>query len=234
MLLSGLLVAAGAGVRGQEPAPVPAPPPRIAGFRPGTQPLSKSYPQGYQIVFFSVLEGAFRDGLTDADVDQILRDPHPDTDWYEHFIQNCPICTATIQALQTYRARPLSRLKTGGKVAFGDGLAPELHARLYSDDIKERLSAIHDLEQSWVDRHIQSLRLNAEELVRTQEALKEARNDGIRIMQSFAEHGGLEHIAPGYHVGDECAVCNAANGMKLKLVPEHPARQEPAPEKPTP
>ena len=181
--------------------------------------LAKNFSAGYRIVFFSVLEGCFQDGLTDADVDQILRNPKPDEQWYEHFIQNCPVCMATIQALQTYKARPSARLKIPGKVTFGDGLSPEMHARLYGDVLKERLSALHDLEQVWVQRHIASLRLDPEELARTQQHLKEARDEGIKIMQMFHGSPAFASVAPGYREGDECAVCNAANGMALKVAP---------------
>lgn len=175
----------------------------------------------FQLVFFSVLDGCFQDGLSDADVDQFLLRAKPNGG-YEHFVLNCPICSATVRALETYRARPDSHLKIGGKLAFGEGLTAQMHARLYSADVKERLSAIHDLEQNWVDRHVASLRLDPQETAQTQKELKDARDDGTRLLQAFVKQGQLDDCAPAYHEGDECAVCNAAVGMTLKLAPGAP------------
>lgn len=170
----------------------------------------------FQTVFYSVLEGCFADGLTDADVDQILRKENP-AQGPVHFIYACPICMATERALETYRTRPDAHDKKGGKLTFGKGLTPEMHARLYSADLKERLAAIHDLEESWVARRVDALRLNPEELARTQTQLKLARDEGMSLLQNFLRQGWTNDYAPGYHEGDECALCNAAAGMKLKL-----------------
>ena len=174
----------------------------------------------FQLVFFSVLDGCFQDGLTDADVDQILR--KTPNGQLEHFIYSCPICTATMYALEAYRARPdVHTMKIGGRLAFGHGLTSDLHARLYSDQIKDRLSALHDLEQNWVDRRVASLRLDPEEAAQMQKGLKAARDEGTRVIQSWGKQGNLAAVAPGYQAGDECAVCNAAAGMALKLAPRN-------------
>ncbi len=169
-----------------------------------------------QTVFYAVLEGCFADGLTDADVDQILRREAPDQGPV-HFVYACPVCTAAEEALTTYRERALTHDKRGGKRTFGPGLTPETHARLYSADLHERLAAIHDLEERWVTRRVESLRLNPEELARTQAQLRLARDEGVSLLQRFLQEGSTKHSVPGYHEGDECALCNVAAGMKLKL-----------------
>ena len=175
----------------------------------------------FQTVFYAVLEGCFADGLTDADVDQILRRESPEQGPV-HFIYACPICMATERALETYRSRAADPDKKDSKrkLTFGKGLNPELHTQLYSDDLKVRLAAIHDLEERWVVRRIDAQRLNQEELARTQAELRVARDDGMRVLQIFLQQGTAKNYAPGYHQGDECALCNAAAGMKLKLASE--------------
>ena len=64
------------------------------------------------------------------DVDQILLKSPKHA--YEHFIYACPICSATIYALEAYRARPDAHmLKPGNtRLSFGGGLTSEMHARL--------------------------------------------------------------------------------------------------------
>ncbi len=176
----------------------------------------------YETVFFSVLDGCFQDGLSNTDVGQILLRSGPNRP-YGQFIYACPICMATARALEACRAGPdFTERKMGGKVAFGNGLTPEMHARLYSPDPKERLSIIHDLEENWVSRHLSSLRLNAGETAQAQAQLKLARDEGIKVMQAFVQQGQLEKLAPAYRAGDECALCNAAAGMNLKLAVEPP------------
>ena len=175
----------------------------------------------FQTVFLAVLESCFADGLTDADVDQILRREAPDQEPV-HFIYACPVCTATEEALTTYRERARTHDKTGGKRTFGKGLTPEMHAHLYSENLKERLAAVHDLEERWVTRRVESLRLDPEELARTQAQLRLARDEGVELLQQFLREGSTKFSAPGYHEGDECALCNAAAGMKLKLAADAP------------
>lgn len=191
-----------------------------AGEREEYEERAKQVEAAYETIFFSVLDGCFQDGLSNADVDQILLRTAPNKP-YEHFIYACPICMATARALEAYRAGPnFVERKVGGKVKFGGGLTPEMHAKLYSADPKERLAIIHDLEENWVSRRVSALRLTPAELALVQKQLKLAREDGMRVMQNFEERGKLDEVAPAYHSGDECALCNAAVGMKLKLAPD--------------
>src|SRR5262245_14721387 len=57
-----------------------------------------------RFIFHAVLEGLYEDGLSNEDVDQILMRKEKQN--YFHFIYSCPICNATIWALEAYRARP--------------------------------------------------------------------------------------------------------------------------------
>ena len=181
----------------------------------------------YRLVFYAVLEGCFEEGLSDADVSQMLLKEKPDTRFYEHFIYACPICVPTIHALETYRQRPDPYgTKVPGNRTFGAGLPAELHDRLYSEDVKRRLSAIHDLEEAWINRRVASLRLTPEELARINKGLRKGREQGMRVLQSFIERKAMD-MAPAYEHGGECAVCNAAAGMKLKLAEDKPTTPKP-------
>lgn len=174
-----------------------------------------------RFIFYSVLEGLYEDGLSNADIDQILRKHEGEN--YFNFIYSCPVCTATVQALQAYRARPahLYSLKSGDST-FGQGLTPALHDDLYSDDSRRRLGAINTLMQGWMDRRIKSLHLPSEEHARLLSDLEDKRKEGMEALASFRlhEHGkdyGVEKAAPAYVDLDECAVCNGAVGKPMKL-----------------
>lgn len=174
-----------------------------------------------RFIFYSVLEGLYEDGLTNKDVDQILLKNEKQR--YYHFIYACPVCGATIWALEAYRGRPerLYGLKREGST-FGDGLSAELHEQLYNDDVQKRLIAINTLMQKWMDRRMKAINLSVKERAVLLEALQKKRKEGMDALESFRklEHGpnfGVAEAAPAYVDLQECAVCNGAVGKPMKL-----------------
>jgi hypothetical protein len=180
-----------------------------------------------QFIFHSVLEGLYEDGLTNDDVAQILMRREKES--YFHFIYACPVCNATIWALQAYESRPAAfyGLKLGGST-FGGGLSKELHDQLYSKEPAQRLTAINTLVKSWIERRMKRLRLSADEQKALVKQLELKREEGMKMLESFRkkEHGenfGVSQAAPAYVDLTECAVCNAAAGRPMKL-PEQPPK----------
>lgn len=174
-----------------------------------------------RFIFYSVLEGLYEDGLSNADVDQILL--KKEGQHYFHFIYACPICDATIWALQAYRARPAEfyDLKTRANT-FGPGLAGKLHDQLYSDDPHQRLAAINSLMQGWMARRMDRMRLADGERTALLDRLEKKRKEGMNALESFRwlRHGpslGVAEAAPAYRDIEECAVCNGAVGKAMKL-----------------
>src|SRR6185369_275861 len=106
-----------------------------------------------QLVFFSVLEGLYVDGVSNEDVDRILAvDELKQPNLREHFVINacascsCPICHPAAEALLTYRGRPalIQQIGAGPQKSdtFGKGLEKELSKQLTSDQKKEGLAGI--------------------------------------------------------------------------------------------
>src|SRR5713101_4867730 len=109
-----------------------------------------------RFIFYSVLEGLYEDGLSNKDVEQILMKKEKQS--YFHFISACPICTATVRALEAYRVRPEYLYISKPSVStFGPGLSPWLREQLYSDDPRQRLSAINTLVKTWMNRRIKTM-----------------------------------------------------------------------------
>lgn len=180
-----------------------------------------------QFIFLSVLEGLYEDGLTNDDVAQILM--RRENESYFHFIYACPVCNATIWAMEAYQSRPKAfyGLKLGGST-FGSGLSKEMHAQLYSKEPAQRLTAVHILVKSWIERRMKHLRPSADEQKALVKQLELKREEGMRMLESFRkkEHGetfGVSQAAPAYADFTECAVCNAAAGRPMKL-PEQPPK----------
>jgi hypothetical protein len=169
-----------------------------------------------RFIFYAVLEGCFEDGLTTKDVSQILLH-RPNENAYFHFIYACPICTATIQALQTYQSRPehFYSLKSGAST-FGAGLSAELKQQLYSDNADGRLTAINSLIQRWVTARMTLLGLSEDKRAQLETALEEKRKEGMNHLESFKAEGTAFVNAPAFVTLEECAVCNGAVGKCLK------------------
>ncbi len=176
-----------------------------------------------RFIFYSVLEGLYEDGVSNQDVDQILM--KKDKQCYFHFIYACPICTATIWALQAYRSRPdaFYSMKGGEGATFGAGLAPALHQQLYSADPHQRLMAINSMVKDWLSRRMDEMNLSQDARDTLEKGLEKARQRGMQDLKSFrtmsdqASPNGIEYYAPAYTDLTECAVCNGAVGKPMKL-----------------
>ena len=194
-------------------APVP--------LRAAEEVRRKGMDEATRFIFYSVLEGLYEDGLSREDVAQILMKREKEA--YFHFIYACPVCNATIWALEAYQARPdgFYGLKEA-RSTFGPGLSSEVHEQLFSKDATKRLTAINSLVKSWMERRMKSLRLNADEQKALTKQLELKREEGMKMLESFRkeEHGagfGVAQAAPAYVDLTECAVCNAAVGKPMKL-----------------
>lgn len=171
-------------------------------------------PEGMRFIFFAVLEGLYEDGVSNEDVDRILA--RKDGSGYRNFIFGCEICTATIQALEAYRARP-DRLY-GRKIpssTFGPGLPPAVRERLRSPDSKVRLRAINGLVRSWIQRRMERMNLSRAERARLREEINWMRDRGMQALESFRKNGTVDMYAASYVEVSECAACNGAAGLGM-------------------
>ncbi len=184
-------------------------------------PLDSEVDKTSQFIFYSVLEGLYEDGLSNKDVDQILI--KKENQGYFHFIYACPVCGATIWALEAYRSRPerFYGLKRDGST-FGNGLSSSLRDQLYSENATQRLIVINKLVKDWIARRMDKLNLSQKDRIELERALEKKREAGMEALKSFRrlEHGpnfGVAEAAPAYKDLDECAVCNGAVGKVMKL-----------------
>ena len=177
----------------------------------------------YRLIYYSVLEGAFEDGLGNADVDRILL-RGPGGQGFMHFIYACPLCMPTINALQTYRQRaPIFGYKINGNQeaenTYGPGLSAELRVQLRDPDQATRLAVINQLVKHWVERRLAAQRLTPDERKAVQAQLEAGRKQGMEVLKRFKADNALAIFAPGFEKQDECAVCNGAVGMGIKVKP---------------
>ncbi len=177
-----------------------------------------AFGEAYQFVFYSVVEGLYRDGANQTDVERILL-KQGDDQWYDHFIYSCEICTSVLLAVQLYNKRPALSMYKGHPTshAFGDGFSSAATQGLRADDVKVRLTTIHGLVARWIDERMDRMHLPEEERVSLRRAFEDGRQQGMRALQGFQKDPELlRRYAPGYAGLDECAICNAANHMDFQ------------------
>ena len=155
----------------------------MAADRSAQNRVRTSWPESRatQLVFFAVLEGLYRDGVSNGDVDQIIPPgeggkPRFDTN---NFVYACPLCHPAFEAFRLYRQRePFYGLKTP-RDTLGPGLEPAVAARLHSPDATERRQAVEALINRWVSQRLQMMRLSESEREEITNEIQQGRKQGM-------------------------------------------------------
>ena len=161
-----------------------------------------------QLVFLAVLEGLYRDGVKDDDVDLIIppgESGKPKFD-QEHFVYACPLCHPAFEAFRLYRQREYfygfkARINT-----LGPGLDQAVRARLRSQNADERRQAIEGLIGRWVSQRLEMMRLTAAEREVITREMEQGRKQGM---------GGLKNATPAGPAGQSrtnCPICDGSFG----------------------
>lgn len=158
-----------------------------------------------QPIFFAVLEGLYRDGVSNAIVDRML-EIDPATHFPANFVWACPICMPVIDALDVYRVRPQFRESKTREDTFGAGLAPALSDAILGGDPAARQKVIQQLVEGWVRDWIDAHRLTADERTVLQRKMEEGRKRGMEFLETYRGLGG------SYAWMKQCPSCEASNG----------------------
>lgn len=177
---------------------------------PSISSASKSWPETRvsQLVFFAVLEGLYRDGVTNSDVDLIIPSEaggQPRFD-KEIFVYACPLCHPAFEALRLYRQREeIFGLK--GKVdTFGRGLDESVRKQLRSPDAAERRQAVEGLISRWVGQRLELMRLTPAERAEITLEIETGRKQGMNGLKNAVQSGQVSQSRTN------CAICDASFG----------------------
>jgi len=177
---------------------------------PSNTSAPKSWPEtrAGQLIFFAVLEGLYRDGVTNSDVDLIIppnERGQPEFD-EEHFVYACPLCHPAFEALRLYRQRErIFGLKA--KVdTFGVGLDEAVRTRLRSQNADERRQAIEGLISRWVSQRLEMMRLTAAEREDITREIEQGRKQGMSGLKNAVQAGQASQSRTN------CAVCDGSFG----------------------
>jgi hypothetical protein len=161
-----------------------------------------------QLIFFAVLEGLYRDGVTNSDVDLIIPPDEGGKPRFdkEIFVYACPLCHPAFEALRLYRQREYfygfkARINT-----LGPGLDEAVRTRLRSQNTDERRQAIEGLISRWVSQRLEIMRLTKAEREDITREIEKGRKQGM---------GGLENAVRSGQVSQSrtnCAICDGSFG----------------------
>jgi hypothetical protein len=164
-----------------------------------------------QLIFFSVLEGLYRDGVSNDDVDKIIppnKQGHPTFD-RENFVYACPLCHPAFEAFRLYRQRePFYGLKARIDT-FGPSLGADVSAQLHSPDPAKRREAIQGLIQHWVAERLDMMRLSDTERAEITSEMEKGRKQGMN---------GLKQPGQTSQTRTNCPICDGSFGA-CKLQP---------------
>ncbi|PWU10591.1 MAG: hypothetical protein C5B50_25320 [Verrucomicrobia bacterium] len=163
-----------------------------------------------QLVFFAVLEGLYRDGVTNSDVDLIIP---PSTNGAprfdpEHFVYACPLCHPAFEAFRLYRHRDRIFGLKAPMDTFGPGLDDNIRSQLRSPNPESRRKAIETLISRWVAQRLELMRLTPEERADITREMEQGRKQGM---------GALKNGLTGLQLRKNCPICDGSFGAcKLK------------------
>ena len=161
-----------------------------------------------QLVFFAVLEGLYRDGVKNDDVDLIIppgREGKPTFD-KEHFVYACPLCHPAYEAFCLYRQREnFFGLKLAADT-FGPGLTQSVTAKLRSRDADQRHKVIEELISRWVSQRLEMMRLTDAEREAITREMEQGRKQGMGALKQLAPIGQASQTRTN------CPICDGSFG----------------------
>jgi hypothetical protein len=159
-----------------------------------------------QLIFFAVLEGLYRDGVSNEDVDLIIPPGKSGKGNFdrEHFVYACPLCHPAFEAFRLYRQREDFYGFKGRVTTFGSGLDATLTAGLHSPDAGQRRQAIEGLINRWVTARLEMMRLSNEERESITHEMQKGRKQGMSGLKTSTQVGTLTRT--------NCPICDASFG----------------------
>ena len=174
----------------------------------GISNAPKGYEDVKQMIFFAVLEGMYRDGVS-TEIATLLTSIDPESNMTRYFVYGCPLCMPAYDAIQVYKGRaPLSdKMKTD---TFGDGLSEVIREQLAIDDPQVRVETFQALILDWVKQYQERRRLTPEEAQQWRRHLDGMREKGNALLAQYLKSGGA--TAKTYAGWEKCPACEGSNG----------------------
>ena len=176
---------------------------------PLAPPPAGTFDRYHQGVFFAVLEGLYRDGVS-SEAARAIVERDAASGYPVSFVQGCPICMPALDAFQLYLGRPAFVARKVPTDTFGQGLGAGLEARLTGADRTLRRAALRELVERWVGAWLERQHLDPMERAEWQRALAARAEKGMAMLADL-QRSGLAL----YGDFDECPLCAGAEAGSL-------------------
>ena len=171
--------------------------------------VPKDHEEVQRMIFFAVLEGLYRDGVSTEDA-LLLAAPAENGAGLLSYVYACPICMPAVDALTVYGARAPFPHRKAPRDTFGSGWSEEFRAELRSEEHAVRIGAVQRLTRQYIEARLRSLRLDEEEQRVWTQWLGDLREKGNARLRSYLEQGGP--FAESYRGWESCGACEGAAG----------------------
>ncbi len=161
-----------------------------------------------QLVFFAVLEGLYRDGVKNDDVDVIVppgQHGRPKFD-NDNFVYACPLCHPAYEAFCLYSQRQEFYGLKLPVDAFGKGLDPAISARLHNQNVDERRKAIQELINRWVSQRLEMMRQTDAEREAITREMEQGRKQGMGSLKRLVQ------VGQAIQARTNCPICDGSFG----------------------
>ena len=154
-------------------------------------------------IFFAVLEGLYREGVSDSTVDELLK-LDAETGRPVYFVYGCPICIPVYDALSVYRTRPVFYRDKGRRRDFST--TKDLEKSLSVADRTERALGLQKMVFRMLESRLKSQRLTAEERTAWDQLLDAASDEGGKLLENYPEQAAWMKSCPS---------CSGATGADI-------------------
>jgi hypothetical protein len=171
-------------------------------------PIDWPQTRASQLVFFAVLEGLYRDGVTNSDVDLIIPPGDAGKSRFdkEIFVYACPLCHPAFEAMRLYRQRERIFGLKAAVDTFGAGLDEATRKQLRSPSAEERRQAVEWLISRWVGQRLEMMRLTNAEREEITGEIEKGRKQGMNGLKQAVQSGQVSQSRTN------CAICDGSFG----------------------
>lgn len=164
-----------------------------------------------QWLFFAVLEGLYRDGVS-TEVARSIATIDEESGFPVNFVYGCPICIPVLDAVRLYLHRPGFYRDKRDRDTFGPGLDGAARESLLSIDAVERRQLLQQLIDRWVAEHLTRSSFDEADLAALQQLLREMRKKGMAMLRQYQSEEEPRLFLDFYNGWQSCPSCEGANG----------------------
>ena len=167
-----------------------------------------------QFVFFAVLEGLFRDGVSNEVVDLVINPKKGPDDKIKHcFVIQCEICHAAYEAFVLYRRRKVFD-NSGERSTFGKGVDKKFKKGLESSSAGRRVRTLGRMMRPWIVSRANKMIMSEEEKIELIDKLMKFKGEADNLLSNFRS---TDPSYKDWSFYGACQACEAATTISHTL-----------------